>query len=220
MIISILLIEDSSEDVELIQAELQRANLEFSSDVVYDEPGFLDKLQTDAYDVIISDYGLPNWNGGRAMELLKQHGKQIPFILLTGSLGEELAVECMRMGMADYVLKGHLALLPAAVVRALDAQRLREGRQRAQSELRSAKQAAEAANHAQSEFLASIIHQIRTPMNAIIGMADLLAETPLNAEQMKYVNGFRQSGGNLLKLIDGLSDSAKIEAGKLEIEQI
>lgn len=92
-------------------------------------------------------------------------------------------------------------------------------RKRVEAELRQAKAVAESASQTKSDFLASMSHDIRTPMNAIIGIADLLAKTPLSAEQRKYVQIFRGAGENLLHLVNDILDLSKVESSQLELER-
>jgi PAS domain S-box-containing protein len=93
-------------------------------------------------------------------------------------------------------------------------------RQRAAEDLRRAKASAESANRAKSEFLTTMSHEMRTPMNAILGMADLLSESSLHDEQRDYVRIFQKAGANLLDLINDILDLSKVESGRLELESI
>ncbi len=118
----ILYVEDSKIDAELVVRELARAGFDPTYQLVMNESEFATELQT-MPDVIFSDFSLPNFDGMRALELLQESKLEIPFILISGTLGEDLAVMSIKRGAADYLMKDRLTRLGAAVERALDEQR-------------------------------------------------------------------------------------------------
>lgn len=134
-----LLLEDSPLDAELIQAVLQEANFYFELQQVHLEAAYLDALQTQRFDLILSDYSLPGFDGIRALVLAQQLCPQTPFIFVSATLGEELAIETLKNGATDYVLKQRLERLAPAIRRALREAQERQERQRAEIALREAK---------------------------------------------------------------------------------
>lgn len=116
----ILIIEDQVTDAELAERELRKASISFISRRVETKAALLQELQDFEPDLILSDYGLPQFTGLEALRLLKQQKIEVPFILVTGSLTEEVAVECMKEGADDYILKSSLKRLPSAVLNALE----------------------------------------------------------------------------------------------------
>src|SRR5579864_779040 len=123
-----LLIENSMADAELNLHELGHAGFLCKPQIIATRAEFLDHLGRFPFDIVIADYRLPGWTGMDAFSAMRQAGFDVPFILVTGTLGEEVAVECIKQGVTDFVLKDHLARLPLVVARALEARALRDAR--------------------------------------------------------------------------------------------
>ncbi len=124
----VLVIEHTMADAELNLHELTQAGFQCRPHVVGTHEEFLGQLRRFHYDIVLADYRLPGWTGMDALLEIRRFGSDIPFILVTGTLGEEIAVECIRQGVTDYVLKDHLARLPIVVSRALEEKTLRDAR--------------------------------------------------------------------------------------------
>lgn len=134
--LNILIAEDSATDAELILLELHRAGFVPTWKRVETEADFLVEIKN-APDIILSDFSMPQFSGLRAAELLQESGLNIPFILISGTVGEDVAVEAMKHGATDYLLKDRIARLGLAVQQALEQKRLRDERQRADEEIRN-----------------------------------------------------------------------------------
>jgi CheY-like chemotaxis protein len=144
----VLIVEHTRNDVELILLELKEAGLRLNHTLVEDREQFRRALQQESFDAILSDYRLPNWTGLDALKELRETGQDIPFLLVTGTLGEEAAVECIKQGVTDYILKDRISRLPVALKRAIDEKAHRDEIRQAQialaqSETRTRQQFAE-----------------------------------------------------------------------------
>ncbi|HLW85683.1 MAG TPA: ATP-binding protein [Candidatus Sulfotelmatobacter sp.] len=137
-----LLVEDNPLDVELVQRTLRRAEFDFTSAVVQTPEDFTREVRSRRPDVVLADYSLPQWSGMEGLEILAREGLNVPLILVSGMLGEETAVECIKQGATDYVLKRALARLPVAIRRALREAESGEQRKLAEELFRRAVEAA------------------------------------------------------------------------------
>ncbi len=148
----VLHLEDSAPDHELMLAHLRRGGIEVRSLRVDSEGAFLAALQQD-WDVVLSDFNLPGFSGLVALDLLRASGRDIPFILVSGEIGEDVAVEAMRNGASDYLLKNNLARLVPAILHAVEATETRHARERADRELNKSRQRLrELAQHLQTSI--------------------------------------------------------------------
>jgi PAS domain S-box-containing protein len=149
----VLVVEDSEVDTMLILRELRRSGFEPASERVETQEAMTAALEKAPWDLIISDYALPQFGGAAALALFQKKAMDIPFIIVSGALGEERAVEMMKAGAHDYVLKHNLARLAPAVTRELAAAEERRARR---------------AQEATMAYLASIVESCQ---DAIVGKA-------------------------------------------------
>ncbi|QQR74873.1 MAG: EAL domain-containing protein [Holophagales bacterium] len=142
--VRILILEDEPLDAELEIRELRRAGLAPEWTRVETESDFADRLRTFEPELVLADFSLPGWNGLAALRRVREQGIELPFIVVTGSLDEETAADCIKAGADDYVLKERLARLPYAVRSAREAWATRVARRRAEDALRLRNAALEA----------------------------------------------------------------------------
>lgn len=345
--LSLLIVEDSEDDALMALRELKKAGYDITSERVESADALKDVLEKQEWDIIISDYAMPHFNGMDALEIYKKTGIDIPFIIVSGRIGEETAVELMKAGAHDYIMKSNMLRLAPAIERELNDANTRRQHKQAQIELieseerfRSViesapisvivsstctiiswnptseemfgykedevlgkpitmlmperfrevhekamqriiksgtlpkrlarnkeyvglrkdgaefplelsvacwkikdelffsgiihditerKQAEEIrldnmhlkyANSAKTEFISSVSHDLRSPLNSIIGFSELLIKNTvgsLNEKQEHYVDNVIVSSKHLLDLINDILDISKVEAGKIEL---
>ena len=123
--IRVLILEDNPSDAELMVHELRKVGLEPQWELVDSEQEFLARL-TPELDLILCDHALPQFGSRQALQLVRERCKDVPFIIVSGKIGEEVAVDAMRNGAADYLLKDRMARLGQAALHALENRNMRE----------------------------------------------------------------------------------------------
>jgi PAS domain S-box-containing protein len=137
--LQILIAEDNPADAKLIVRALHKAGFKFDHRVVDSEEAYRELLHP-GLDIILSDFEIPQFGALRALEVLKERNLEIPFIIISGTIGEDLAVEVMKQGASDYLLKDRLGRLGNAVTQAIAQGRLREERRAAEAALRESEE--------------------------------------------------------------------------------
>jgi len=159
----VLLLEDSALDAELVTEALIASGLTASIERVVLEEDFARMLRDGSWDLVLADYLLPGFNGLHALALVREHDPELPFVFVSGALGEEVAVEALKRGATDYVLKDRLDRLPVTVLRALA-----EARERA--EKRQAQEALQMLLEERTTLLHELDHRVKNNLQLILSL--------------------------------------------------
>jgi signal transduction histidine kinase len=196
--LSILLVEDNPHDAELVELELRRSGLDFELRRVWDRARYLAELETPP-DVVISDYNMPGFDGLSAFALLREKQYETPFILVSGAMGEELAVAAMREGISDYLLKDRLTRLPNAVRAAIEQVRLRREKEQLQQRLLRADRL-----ESLGQLAAGIAHDLNNILVPIMMAAEMLPDAVHGADGHELLATIRLSGERGAKVLKQL----------------
>ena len=230
----ILLLEDNTFDAELVQELLEAEYYDCDVLRVQTRAEFIAGLEDAEIELILADYKLPAFDGLSALKLAIDTRPDLPFIFVSGSLGEEVAIEAVKIGATDYVVKSRLARLVPSVQRALREARERAERKRAEAALRRSE---EALRNAQAELArvvrlttigeltASIAHEIHQPLGAIVSSGNACLRWLANAhpqldEARRAAERIVRDGhraGNILKSVRALAGTSLPNMTELDI---
>jgi signal transduction histidine kinase len=248
--LKILLVDDDQIDRMAVKRALKKSGLEVKvtevengSEALATINDSISTQQHNIFDIILVDYLLPDGDGLNLIKKIQNFNHQIPLIVLTGQGDEEIAVEIMKAGAADYITKAKIEgkSLAKAITTAIRLQQAEKAVELANQRLRATNELLilknqelerqqeqiklqniqlQEAYNLKSQFLATMSHELRTPMNAIMGFSQLLLRQypdPLTSTQQELVQRIFNNSQNLLNMINEMLDFSKIEAGKLEI---
>ncbi|MEA5450678.1 ATP-binding protein [Leptolyngbya sp. CCNP1308] len=241
--LEILLVDDDAVDRMAICRALDRADLPVNVTEVTSAEQAIANLSSRTYDCVFLDYRLPEQDGLSLIQQWRTEGVTIPLVVLTGQGDEQIAVDLMKAGASDYLIKtrvspDRLALLLRNALRMYEAEQ-REASALAQlqqtnklltqqnEELERQRRYIEDQNlklleayRVKSEFLATMSHELRTPLNAILGFSQILdsqSKGPLTPHQAEMIKRIFANGKNLLNLVNDILDLSKLEAQRLTL---
>jgi two-component system sensor histidine kinase/response regulator len=222
--VRILYMEDDPGLARLFQKKLRRAG--YIVDIARDGAEGLQMCVTGSYDVIATDQAMPVHNGLEVIRILATQGPLPPTIMVTGTGSEQIAVEAMKLGASDYIVKdvdgGYLDLLPAVIERVLQQQRLLQEKQETEDALRQYTAELEARNEELDAFAHTVAHDLKGPLGPIVGFAQVLANehaTLPEEELRKHLLAIARHGKRMGNIIDELlllSSMRKLEEVELE----
>lgn len=224
----IIHLEDDDNDAELVRRLLQTEGFQADIVRVQNQHEFEQALADGGHDLILSDHTVPGYNGKTALTTIRAKCASMPFIFVSGTLGEEAAIESLREGATDYVLKHRLDRLGPAVRRALREREEQMKRMHAEENLRRSARELEKINNDLlrrnqeiQSFYHTLSHELKTPLTSAREFISIVLEGlagPLAPKQLEYLRIAKESCNQLRLLLNDLLDTTRLETGKLRIE--
>jgi signal transduction histidine kinase len=224
-------VEDSADDADLLRRELVRFGFDLETERVASADEFSAALDGKVWDVVLSDFAIPGFGGTAALELLQSRQLDVPFIVVSGTVGEDVAVEVMKAGAHDYFAKGKTIRLGSAIDREVrEAERRRRlgvDQQRAEAARELLLADLKAAVQARDDFLSIASHELKTPLTGLqlqvqglarICVRDSTASVPAAAFESR-VHSMARQVGRLTTLIHSLLDVTRITSGDLVLSR-
>ena len=221
-LLNILMLEDNREDAGLVERVLRKEKLQFTCLRVDTRDEFVHSLDSFKPDVILSDHSLPQFNSIEALKICQGKKLDVPFILVTGAVSEEFAVNCLKRGADDYVLKSNLSRLPLAIRYALRQHRYENNRQIQEEMLRKQNDELTKINKELDSFVYSVSHDLRSPLSSVLGLINV-AKLDSNKSKEMVDNYFEMIERSMLRLDETLReilDYSRNARGELVISEV
>ena len=226
----VLIVEDSEQDARLLVRELRRGGYAPTVERVQTAADMRAALARQSWDIVLSDYDMPAFSAFAALAVLNDSGQDIPFIIVSGTIGEETAVEAMRSGAQDYMIKGNAArLLPAIQREVREAERRRERiaeRARNEEERDLLLMELREAVQARDTFLTIAAHELKTPLTALeiqirlLQKADGRTRAAMSAQQLEHaVEMIARQTTRLHALIENFLAVVHITSGRTDLDR-
>jgi two-component system, cell cycle sensor histidine kinase and response regulator CckA len=214
-----LIVEDSETDCDILVRGLRKGGYDVSFERVDSAEALTAALILDKWDIVFSDYSIPGFSGVAALKLIRERGLDLPFIFVSGTIGEEVAVEAMKLGASDYVMKGNTARLLPAIRRELDDASLRQQHSSVQQRMRQLEKF-----EAIGKLAGGIAHDFNNVIGAVTGWAELgLGEAPPSSATARYFEKIREQSlraAGLTRQLLAYARKQKLEPRNVELNQL
>jgi signal transduction histidine kinase len=215
-VLRVLVLEDDEDDFELLRREIARLGWSQVAKRVQSRDELCAALDADAFDLVISDWSMPGFDALGALNVLRERKVDLPFIIVSGTIGEEAAVRALKAGASDFVAKGNLQRLGASILRELREAKTREERREAVEALRLAVQV-------RDEFLSLAGHELRTPLTTlrlqVQAMLRLREKNEPPARMQERLCLVERSTHRLHALVDRLLDISQVAQQGVSLER-